>query len=133
MMLSQKSDSAPLFVTQWMDDLDPTLLDFMKTNVNSFIKWDLIRFFYENRDTTDTAGNIAKYTGRNVLVIERELEDLVGSGIMVKRGLDGVPIYSLGSDEKIWALIGKFMSACEHRDNRIKVIYHIVRGDSISL
>lgn len=131
-MRAQQPDPILDPTTRWLNDMEPTLLDFIKTNVNSFIRWDLIRFFYENRDTIDTAENIAKYAGRTVAVIERELEDLVDSGIMVKRVLDGVPIYSLGSDEKTWALISKFVTACEDRDIRIKVVYHIVQGDAVS-
>lgn len=132
MMLSQKSDWTPVFVTRLMDDLEPTLLDFIKTNVNSFIKWDLLRFFYKNRDTIDTAENIARYSGRNVAVITKELEDLVNSGIMVKKGLNGVSTYSLESDEITWALVSQFVSACEDRDIRIKVVYHIVRATPVS-
>jgi hypothetical protein len=126
MMPAQKPDRNPVFVTRLMNDLEPTLLDFIKTKVNSFIKWDLLRLFYENRDIIDTAENIAQYAGRTVVVIERELEDLVESGLMVKRGLDGGFTYSLVSDETTRALVGNFVSACEDRDTRIKVVYHIV-------
>ena len=125
-MLSQKSDTTSVFVTRLMEDLEPALLDFVKTNVNSFIKWDLLRLFHENRDIIDTAENIAKYVGRTVGVIEQELEDLVESGLMVKRGLDGGFTYSLVSDETTWASVSNFVSACEDRDIRIKVVYHIV-------
>jgi hypothetical protein len=128
-MQLQKTDSTPVFVTRLMNDLEPALLDFIKTNVNSFIKWDLLRLFYENQNTIDTAENIAKYAGRTVTVIEQELEDLVESGLMVKRGLNGASTYSLGSDEKAWAAVGNFVSACEDRDIRIRVVYQIVRGD----
>ena len=123
----QKSDGPPSFVTHLMNDMEPTLLDFIKTNVNSFIKWDLIRFFYKNRDTIDTAENIARHAGRNVAVIEQELDDLVEGGIIAKRGLDGVPTYLLGSDEKMLALMSKFVSACEQREFRVKVVHRIVR------
>jgi hypothetical protein len=122
----QKSDRPTVFVSHWIDDVEPILLDFIKTNVNSFIKWDLIRFFYKNQHIIDTAENIAQYAGRKVPGIEQELDDLVDSGIMVKRGLDGVPIYLLGNDEKMWALMSKFVLACKDRDFRVKVVYHIV-------
>ncbi|MBE7550259.1 MAG: hypothetical protein HS126_04180 [Anaerolineales bacterium] len=77
MSQSQEADPPPLLVTRLMDDLEPAMLDFVKTNVNSFIKWDLLRFFYNNRHTTDTAENIAKYAGRTVSMIGRELDELV--------------------------------------------------------
>jgi hypothetical protein len=126
---SQKTDSTSNFVTRLIDDLEPAMLDFIKSNVNSFIKWDLLRLFYENHDLIDTPENVAKYAGRTVAVIERELEDLVTSGLMIKKGLNGIPsTYSLASDEKTWSLISQFISACEDRHFRIKVVYHIVQG-----
>ena len=68
------------FTARLMDDMDPILLDFVKNKVNSFIKWDLVRFFHENPHTADTVENIAKYAGRNVTAVEPELEELVDSG-----------------------------------------------------
>lgn len=75
----------------------------------------------------DTAENIAKYVGRTVMVIEPELEDLIESGLIVKRGLNGVSTYTLVSDETSRALVSSFISACEDREIRIKVVYHIVQ------
>lgn len=78
----------------------------------------------------NTAENIAKYAGRTVMVIEPELEDLVKSRLIVKRGLNGVSTYTLVSDEITRALVSNFISACEDRDIRIKVVYHIVQWGS---
>ena len=116
------------FTARLMDDMDPTLLDFVKTKVNSFIKWDLVRFFYENPHTADTVENIAKYAGRNADAVRPELEDLVVSGIMEKRLLNNVPIYSLATDEEMRNLINQFILACEDRHFRVKAVYHIIRG-----
>jgi hypothetical protein len=117
------------FTTRLMDDMDPTLLEFVKKKVNSFIKWDLVRFFYENPHTTDTVENIAKYAGRNADAVRPELEDLVESGIMQKKTLsDDTPVYSLSTDEDMRALVDKFILACEDRHFRVKAVYHIIRG-----
>lgn len=111
-----------------MDDMDPILLNFVKTKVNSFIKWDLVRFFYENPHTADTVENIAKYAGRNAMAVKPELEDLVDSGIMQKQLLNETPIYSLAPEESMQALVDKFILACEDRHFRVKAVYHIIRG-----
>jgi hypothetical protein len=111
-----------------MDDMDPTLLEFVKKKVNSFIKWDLVRFFYENPHTADTVENIAKYAGRNAEAVKPELEDLVDSGIMQKKTLDDTPIYSLSTDQEMRELVDKFILACEDRHFRVKAVYHIIRG-----
>jgi predicted transcriptional regulator len=111
-----------------MNDMDPPLLDLVKTKVNSFIKWDLVRFLRENPNTADTADNIAKYVGRNAATVEPELQELVESGIMDVKMVEGLPIYSLSNDASMRELLDRFITACEDRHFRVKVIYHIVRG-----
>lgn len=122
------ASNADDFTARLMDDMDPTLLDFVKTKVNSFIKWDLVRFFYENPHTADTVENIAKYAGRNVDAVRPELEDLVESGIMEKKLLNETAIYALATDEMMRALVDQFILACEDRHFRVKAVYHIIRG-----
>ncbi len=110
-----------------MDDIDPALLNFIKTKVGSFLKWDMLRFLHENPHTADTVENFAKYIGRNATSVKFELEDLVESDIMQKQMLDKMPVYSLSTDEAIRALVDQFILACEDRHFRVKVVYHIVR------
>jgi hypothetical protein len=116
------------FTTRLMNDMDPQLLDLVKTKVNSFIKWDLVRFLRDNPNTADTADNIAKYIGRNAATIEPELRDLVSARLMELRSVEGIPVYSLTADPAIRELIDRFMTECDDRHFRVKVIYHIVRG-----
>jgi hypothetical protein len=116
------------FTTRLMNDMDPQLLDLVKTKVNSFIKWDLVRFLRDNPNTADTADNIAKYIGRNAATVEPELRELVDSLVMEVRSVEGLPVYSLATDENMRKLIDRFIAACEDRHFRVKVIYHIVRG-----
>jgi hypothetical protein len=116
------------FTTRLMNDMDPQLLDLVKTKVNSFIKWDLVRFLRENPNTADTAENIAKYIGRNAATVEPELRELVDSQIMEVKSVEGIAVYSLTIDSNTRDLIDQFISACEDRHFRVKVIYHIVRG-----
>ncbi len=108
--------------------MDPILLDFVKTKVNSFIKWDLVRFFHENPHTADTVENIAKYAGRNAGAVEPELEDLVENGIMDKTKLGDATIFTLAVNEDMRQLIDRFILACEDRHFRVKAVYHIIRG-----
>jgi len=116
------------FTARLMSDMDPQLLNFVKTKVNSFIKWDLIRFFYENPNTTDSAENIARYAGRNVNAVKPELEELVESGVMETRSVDDLVVYTLTADEEMRKLIDSFILACEDRHFRVKAVYHIIRG-----
>lgn len=108
--------------------MDPQLLDLVKNKVNTFIKWDLVRFLRENPNTADTDENIAKYIGRNAATVEPEIRELVDSQIMEVRSVNEIPVYSLTQDTGTRELIDRFIAACEDRHFRVKVIYHIVRG-----
>ncbi|MBN2305303.1 MAG: hypothetical protein JXQ72_12530 [Anaerolineae bacterium] len=116
------------FATSLMDDMDPGLLDLIKNQINSFIKWDLVRFFHDNPHTTDTADSIARYTGRDVRTIEPELLQLARDGILQMEDLAGMRVFTLTGDEPTRALIQDFIAACDDRQFRVKAIYHVIRG-----
>ncbi len=116
------------FTARLMDDMDPELLDFIKTKINSFVKWDLVRFFHENPHTADSVENIARYAGRNATAVKPELEELVKSGIMKKAMLGETAVFSLKEDEHMHALVDQFILASEDRHFRVKAVYHIIRG-----
>lgn len=111
-----------------MDDMDPDLLDFLQNKVNSFIKWDLVRFFHDNPHAADTADNIARYIGRDVRTIEDELNGLVRVGVLEENEVSRMHIYSLAKDQQTRQLIENFVVACNDRQFRVKAIYHVIRG-----
>ncbi len=111
-----------------MGDMDDQLLDFLKNQVNSFVKWDLIRFFHENPHTADTAENVARYAGRDPVAIEQELAELAESGVLNREKLGEMTVYSLAIDHEMRELIDQFVQACDDRQFRVKAIYHIIRG-----
>jgi hypothetical protein len=111
-----------------MADMDSQLLDFLKNQVNSFVKWDLVRFFHENPNTADTADNVARYAGRDPAAIEQELAELAESGVLRCETLGDMTVYSLATDEEMRDLIEQFVVACNDRQFRVKAIYHIIRG-----
>lgn len=111
-----------------MDDMDPRLLDFIRSKVNSFIKWDLVRFFHDNPHTADTAENIARYTGRDVRTIESELVDLAEAGVLRASEVQNLKIFTLAADQAMRDLINGFVLACDDRQFRVKAIYHVIRG-----
>jgi hypothetical protein len=109
-------------------DLEPDLLDFVKTRANSFVKWELMRYFDQNPHTADTAETVAGFIGRRQTVVKAALEALVESGIMRKKDLSGATIYSLAKDEQIRTLVDRFVLASEDRHFRIKAVNHILPG-----
>jgi predicted transcriptional regulator len=111
-----------------MADMDPRLLEFLQTKVNSFVKWDLVRFFHDNPHTTDTAENIARYAGRSVETIRAELSELAQGGVLEESQLGDMTVYSLVPDRETRELLDQFVKASDDRQFRVKAIYHIIRG-----
>jgi hypothetical protein len=111
-----------------MADMDPRLLEFLRTKVNSFVKWDLVRFFHDNPHTTDTAENIARYAGRSVDTISAELAELARDGVLDESQLGDMTVYSLAPDRQNRQLLEQFVKASDDRQFRVKAIYHIIRG-----
>jgi len=108
--------------------MDPDLLEFLRTKVNSFAKWDLLRFFHDSPHTTDTAENIARYAGRGVETIRGELAELARDGVLEENQLGGMIVYSLAQDQRIREMLDQFVKASDDRQFRVKAIYHIIRG-----
>lgn len=102
--------------------------DFLRNKVNSFIKWDLVRFFHDNPHTRDTVENLARYTLRDARVIHRELDDLVAVGVLKVTTVNSVRVYQLSDDPDLRQLISTFMEACQDREFRVKAIHHVIRG-----
>jgi hypothetical protein len=111
-----------------MEDMDARLLQFLRNQVNSFVKWDLVRFFHENPNTTDTAENVARYAGRDPTAIQVELMELAESGVLRRETVGELTVYSLATDQEMRDLIEQFVLACDDRQFRVKAIYHIIRG-----
>jgi hypothetical protein len=110
-----------------MKDMDPELFDFLTTYVDSFIKWDLLRFFHENPNTMDTGENIARYAGRTPEDVQSELHDLANQGLLVEMAIDTMCVYMLKADPALRMRLQQFVEATQDREFRRKVIYHMVR------
>ncbi len=110
-----------------MKDMDPDLFDFLTTYMDSFIKWDLLRFFEANPYTMDSEENIARYTGRTVADVQIGLQELVQQGVLDKIMVNNMAVYKLGNDPTIQARLAQFIEAMRDHGFRRKVIYHIVR------
>lgn len=111
-----------------MGDMDPELLEFLKTKVNSFIKWDLVSFFHSNPHTADTSENVARYVGRDASTIEVELGELVEAGVLERQNAGDLTVYALATDATMRKRIEQFILASDDRQFRVKAIYHIIRG-----
>jgi DNA-binding transcriptional ArsR family regulator len=115
-----------------LTEMDTDWSNFLERKVNSFIKWDLVRFFHDNPHTEETAEQIARFTGRDVRTIARELNGLVDAGVLAASEVSKVRIYRLADDQATRDLIDRFVEACHDREFRVKAIHHVIRGMQFS-
>ena len=110
-------------------EIDPRLLEFIQQRINTFVKWDLLRFFHDLPDSAETAETVARATGRDKDTIVSALNELGSSGLLeAATPPNSEPFYMLTSDHAMRTLINSFMLACDNRQFRVKAIYHILRG-----
>jgi hypothetical protein len=109
-------------------EMNASWKQFLQTKVNSFIKWDLVRFFHDNPHTTDTSENIAQYVGRDAKTVRRELDGLVKAEVLLIESVSGQRIYRLSDVDDTRQLIREFVAACHSREFRVKAINHVING-----
>lgn len=108
--------------------LEPKFSAFLQQKVDSFIKWDLIRFFHENPHARDTAESIAHSTGRETASIVDELDQLADCGLLYVEDINEHRVYTLTGDAEARETIHAFMTACENRAFRVEAINFVIRG-----
>jgi len=112
--------------------IDDVLLEFIKQKVNSFIKWDLIRFFHDNPHTKDTAENLARFTGRDLRTVERELDALAKSRVLIAEEVAHYKVYKLAEDAQTRQTIERFMVACHDRNFQVRAIHQVIKSMQFS-
>jgi hypothetical protein len=112
---------------QSIDEFDPHLRDFIFDKVNSFVKWDLIRYFHGSPQTADTAENIALATGRDPQDIVTALNELSEAGILEAQPLADSVAFTFRDDNEIRQMVNSFILACDDRQFRVKAIYYVIR------
>lgn len=110
--------------------IDPKLMEFLREKVNTFVRWDLIRFFNDNPHAMDTAENIAHYIGRDVRPVEAELLGLVDDNVLTLNQNASVRVFSLSNDPSVRDVVNRFVLACDDREFRVNAINQVIRGMS---
>jgi hypothetical protein len=114
-------------IRQTQTQFDPILIEFLREKINTFVRWDLVRFFHDNPHAMDTAENIAHYTGRDTRSVETELMGLVEAGVLQLHPAAKHQVFSLSPDPTIRDLMNRFVLACDNRHFRVQAINEVVR------
>jgi hypothetical protein len=105
---------------------DSELVTFLHTIANSFVKWDLIRFFNDNPHAVDPAETIARFSTRDVREVERQLDELVAAGALSVRLVAGIKAYMLTPDAGMRAMIHRFIQTCDDKPTRLQAIRYVL-------
>ena len=111
-----------------MEDIEPSVLSFIRKYVRSFTRWDLLKFLCRNPSTWDTADNLARYIGRRVELVEPEVVQMIEEGLLRQDEQDSESVYALTADSETRALVEQLVSAARDRTFRMKLVYHILRA-----
>jgi hypothetical protein len=104
------------------------LLEFVRSKVDTFIKWELVRFFHDNPYAADTAENIARFAGREPRFVEEGLEELINSGLLEASMPGTVRVYRFTKDQGARDLVASFVAACDDREFRMRATNLVIEG-----
>ncbi len=116
----------PSYAEDSKTDMESVWLEFLKTKVNSFIKWDLVSFFHNNPYTVDTAENIASFIARDSQTVQEEMNELVRDGVLETAEKTQGFIYRLTTTPETRQLVDEFIMACHDRNFRVQMINVII-------
>ncbi len=83
---------------------------FLEGIAESMVRTEIILFFHRNQFAMDVARNIARWIGRDIGVVEKELQKLVEQKILDGMGTGTSAIYSYTQDVEIIETIDKFVT-----------------------
>jgi hypothetical protein len=107
------------------DDRD--LEEFIAKIANSFVKIELIKFFYNNPHFLGTAQDLAIAIGRDVAKVSKGTGELVATGMIDRRGMNGGALWSYGADVVMHKKVTLFIRAYEERDRRQWIVGEVIR------
>lgn len=107
--------------------LDARMVEFLTLKINSFVKWDLIRFFHDNPHAVESAENIARYAGRELGEVEPELLEMSEAHLLEVQDVNQCKIFRLVRDPQTRALIRQFVEACDDREFRVQAIQYVIK------
>ncbi len=118
---------------KFLESMNSELLEFIKSKIDSFVKWDLLKLLYSNPHTVDTAERLARQCGRSLDSVLKNLEEMVREGLLEVHFVAGIPVYSISKDENTRRLVEKFLEACKNRQVRVRVVYHILKSQEVGV
>ncbi len=107
---------------------DQEAFAFLEAYVDSFVKWDVLHYFYYHPNLISTAETVAQAIARALDDVTRALTELAEQGVLQASFLGEGEVYALSQDPQIMAGLRAFIEAATRDDFRYRAIFHLVRG-----
>jgi len=93
--------------------MDPRLTHLIREDIDSFVKWDILKFFRAYPDQPDSVKRIAGYSGRELETVEQATEEMAQAGFLIRRHVGDLAVYALSEDREKQELVSLFLSSSE--------------------
>lgn len=91
--------------------IKPQVVDRLLPHLDSFVKWELLRFFHGNPEMTATVDELARYTGRDETELKPAARALATAGIIHQRDVGSGYEYCLTKDDTLRHLINHLIQS----------------------
>lgn len=106
--------------------IGPVVEKLLDEVIVSFMEWDLIVYFYHNRNVCATSLDIARQIGRNSDEVTKSLGLLESKGILELKKKGRFECYQLVPDTKWTNAIEEFMNCLEDRLSRLEIFSRLI-------
>ena len=110
-------------------ELDSRLMDLIRRSFDSFVKWDVLKFFREHPDQTESAHQIAAFCGREVATVEQAAEELARSGHLIRQQIGDLMVYKLSDRPERLEEVDLFLSAGDDQAQCVSIMAALVRAE----
>ncbi len=107
---------------------DRDLEKFIAKIADSFVKVELIKFFYHNPHFLGKMSDISLAIGRDPKRVSKGIDDLVLQGVIQKNGQKSAAIWSYAPEASTHKKITQFIKAYEGPDLRQWIVNQVIRG-----
>ncbi len=109
--------------------IDPEAADRLLPHVDSFVKWELLRFLHDNPETAATIEDLARYMGRDETELKPATRALVNAGLCRHMESAIGSAFAITDDESLRQMISHLVNAfVADRLVRLAISSHILKA-----
>jgi len=107
-------------------NIDDEMLSFIKSNVNTFGKLDIIRFFGLNSSSRVDVETLSEVTNSKIEETEKSVKELAKAHIIEEINIEGKKLYELSPNKTSKELITSFISYYSKSSIRMLIVGYLL-------